>query len=326
MKYTSCYDLQAGIHFNFKDLRCCCSIQKGHAFIEDYKGKKIDWNYIRSERKKIIENCKNGIFPSGCIGCPKLEEKEWDENYKIEQIYIFHWTHCNCGCIYCVNMDKTKGLYNSKAKKSEYYDLLPVVKDLIKRKEVSSSPNIFCLGGEAGVLKEFEEIINCFLKNGINNIIFLTSGIKHIKSIEKALQQVDTDIIISIDSGCKETYKKIKRVDEFENVIENIKKYANSSQNADNSITLKYIIVENKNDTIEDLEKWLLLTKELNLSRVRLDLDYSKMLKGSESNVPEHYYKLFEYFKKRTIELNLNASSFEFIDELLKKGHYAKKS
>ncbi len=319
MKYTCCQNLQSGLHFNFKDLRCCCSIQKGHAFIEDYKGKKINWKKLKEERKKIIEDCKQGIFPQGCIGCPELKEQDWDDSYKIDQLYLFHWTHCNCGCIYCVNMRNTKGQYVSKPQKSAYYNLLPVIKDMIWKKELSKRANVFCLGGESGVLKEFDPIMDSLLKNGTNQIIFLTSGISYIKSIEKALKQTVSEIIISIDAGCKETYKLIKRVDEFDSVVKNVVKYASSTSSAAESITLKYIIVENKNDTTEEIEKWLMLTKNLGLNRVRLDLDYSKILQGTEDTVPKHFYALFEYFKNRTDELKFKRSSFEFINELLEK-------
>lgn len=321
-KYYSCKYLQSGIHFQYQRVKPCCSIKEGPVFIENYKGEPINWDDIQRQRQQVKEIFKSGQIYEACKGCFELKEDYWEEKNYIDTLFFFHWTHCNCGCIYCVNKFLTKGEYSEEVKKSQYYDVLPILKDMSDKNLIGKNADIRCLGGESTVLEEFEPIIDLILENDPQIISFLTSGIKHSTAIEKAIKQNKALIVISIDSGCAETYKKIKRVDKFNDVIENIKKYLSYSKELVNYFTLKYILVEKVNDNIEELEKWLQLSSNLGIKNVRLDFDYSKILDRTQSNVPENYYDLFKYIKQRTNELNLNLESYEFIDELLEKKHY----
>ena len=94
------------------------------------------------------------------------------------------------------------------------------------------------------------------------NVEILTSGIKYCKSIEDAFVNDKLKMVVSIDSGTKETYLKIKGVDCFDKVIENLRKYVLASDFAKENITLKYIIVDKENDatlksTLEEAESIL---------------------------------------------------------------------
>ncbi len=324
MKYISCRSLQHELHF-FKDqLKACCSIHPGHIFIDDYKGVKPDWQKIQQERKDIIENCKQGIIPTFCNGCYDLEEKEWEETDKIERISINHWIHCNCGCKYCVNIRETQGKITAHPKNSPFYKIYPLIKDLIKNDMLSKNLEVICMGGECGVLSEFEKVMNLLYKNGVQSTSFMTSGIKYIKAIEKSIKTVDdTNITISIDCGCRETYKKIKRVDKYNDVVKNIKRYIKHSKNNGLEFVSKYIIVENLNDNIEEIEKWLMLNQEIGIKNVRLDIDYQKIISmSSKAEIPGDYRSLIEHFNKKVEELNLNKYTFKFVEELLEKGYF----
>ncbi len=320
MKYISCKSIQNEIHFFYDQIRICCSMYTGHVFLDNYQGEKIDWARIKKERKEMVENCKHGNIPDNCRPCYDLEEKDWEDNEKIKRISINHWSHCNCGCKYCVNLYLTKGRITKWQKRSEHYKLLPIIKELIKNDMIGNDIEVITMGGDCGVLDEYESVMNLLYKFRIKENSFMTSGIKYVKAIERSLKECEsTNITISLDCGCRETYKKIKRVDKFNEVVKNIKKYIKYSRSNGNELISKYIIVDNLNDNINELEKWLLLSKTIGILNVKLDIDYSKMLRTDYNKqiVPQNIKEMYKYFKHRATELKLNILSSKFVESIL---------
>lgn len=321
MKYHSCKYIESGINFHFEHIKPCCSIFYGPIFVSQYKGEKINWKTIQEKRNLIREEFKKGNINESCKKCYCLQYDDWNDNPQINCIHIYHWLHCNCGCTYCSNIKFTKGEYSPKAKKSDYYDLLPILKEMSKEKMIAENSDINFVGGEPTVLKEFDGILKLLLKHNPQNVSILTSAIKYSKSVEKCIKANKGNLVISLDSGCAETYFKIKRVEEFGNVVKNIKKYLSSCKSAIERIQLKYIILEKLNDNIEEIEKFLQLAKGINLKRVRFDVEFCHSM-HSGKKIPEHLYSLFEYAQKRCIDLNLKLETFDLVDTILEKGHY----
>ena len=56
--------------------------------------------------------------------------------------------------------------------------------------------------------------------------IFFNAEILNSFPIENAIKLGVLNVVISIDSGCDKTYKKVKNVNAYKKVIENMKKYA----------------------------------------------------------------------------------------------------
>ena len=89
------------------------------------------------------------------------------------------------------------------------------------------------VGGDLTVLDEADDIINLCLDRGVSRMSFHSSCIYYSKGIERALKELNTmNFDFSIDCGNRELYKKIKRIDAFEQVITNIKKYLSISKSA----------------------------------------------------------------------------------------------
>ncbi|MDR2698044.1 MAG: radical SAM protein [Holophagales bacterium] len=79
-------------------------------------------------------------------------------------------------------------------------------------------------------------------------------------------------INLSIDSGTRETWRKIKGTDNFGKIIENLAKYYNSSSRS-GQITLKYIVLPGINDNLEDYAAIIDLMKTLGTSHLTLARD-----------------------------------------------------
>ena len=80
MKFKCCEWALYHLVINADDLTyCCASFDKKLTFKENYQGELIDVDDYIENRKKFIEQCKQGNFPEVCRDCPTLIENDWDE-------------------------------------------------------------------------------------------------------------------------------------------------------------------------------------------------------------------------------------------------------
>ena len=322
-EYVSCKSLQGGITFMHTAFRVCCSNKLGITLADNYKGEPIDWKKIAEIRKEVIDDCKRGILPENCKGCVDLEKKEWGEHNLIDDIYINHWDHCNCGCIYCVARSHAVFLETEK-KPSRYYNVYKHLEQLYKNNMVSKEAHVELVGGDLTVLDEAEKIIKLVLDYGVKRMSFHSSCIGYSEGIERALREAPiVEFDFSLDCGDRELYKKIKRIDAYDKVIENVKRYIASSPNAVGSIIAKYIIIDGLNDNIEELDKWLNVIYDLGIRRAKVDVNFTRFFpefNHHDPTVPPHYYEIFAHFKKRLEELGMQDCCWEFSRRVLEAG------
>ncbi len=219
--YKFCSQLQKSIYFGFDTLiHCCtCDADRSPTFEHYYKGQKIDWKMVVAEKVKKQEEAKRGKIPfTACEKCHFYKDAEWEEGGYINEITVSHWTKCNCNCFYCYTARDKKA-----ANAREHYELMPLLHDMQKAGVLRFDGIVRFLGGDVAMLEELEEFIQFFLDGGIKQIYIPTSGIKYLPIVEKVLKKGAGEVIISIDAGSRETYKKIKRTDSYDVVIENMK-------------------------------------------------------------------------------------------------------
>ncbi len=321
-----CPYIANGVHFVHDRIRFCSANKQGPPLAKTYKGEDLNWDEIQKDRERLLRLLQEGQIPEECEGCFNLNNPIYQTKYEIENtpkikhLYISNWLHCNTGCIYCINKSLTHSKFDKKVKKSEYYDSYPIIENLVKNNILDKNAIITFTGGEPTVLKEFDKLLEIIAKHVTTPINVLSSGIRFNKTIYNNLKKDKVLLVVSIDSGSRETYKKIKRVDEFNNVINNLKKYAKASPTAGNHITSKYILIDKVNDNIEEIEKWLNVIKSINIKNVRVDVEYSNSALSSKT-IPKHYYDIFAFVKEKTQELGLNLESIDQVNQILQKGY-----
>ncbi len=315
-KYLNCPHLKHSLHFFHDEIRSCCSNAKGPVFYKEFD--KIDWNYIYNERKKYLKNInktyKNGIPPE-CEGCFEinhcLEDKEIkDIENRVDRIYFQNNMTCNAKCIYCTFKDESKG---------QEYQGLPLIKQLIEKKILSKNACVYMSGGEITISPEFENLLTTLTEYLDNKVEILTSCIKYCESIKQAFIKDKLRMVVSLDSASRETYLKIKMVDCFDKVINNLKAYVEASDYAKDNITLKYIIVDNVNDNIEEITKFINLVKNLGIKNIRMDINYEEYRYTGDKKVPEYYFDLYEKFNKTAQDLGLCIQKCEQVEAILNK-------
>ncbi|MCD7740434.1 MAG: radical SAM protein [Candidatus Gastranaerophilales bacterium] len=307
MKYKSCHLIEHGISINVNSIQACClsrEFNKGQLMIlPEYKNDSIDWEklfLIKKEQRK--EQQKNDL--PACEGCYNLREEDWDEEDYISYINFDHFSQCNSNCIYC-------GVQTNKPKTKN--NVLKAIKELVKQGKFKNNGEITFQGGEPTILKEFEDLLKLFIKQGAK-IRIHSSGILFSRAIHSGLKKGDVTVVISPDSADSETYKTIKRVDKSNKVWNNINHYRkNLKQDFENLVKVKYIIIPGINDSFEEVTFFLNKLKEYNIKSVIVDVEYT-YANSNINNISPHVYILMDYIENFAAE---NQISYDLYDSAL---------
>lgn len=318
MKFKCCHHILGSIDFSFGGFKYCNEVWEGPEYI-DYNEEDA-FNKNENRRLHIIEEMKQGIIPKRCQECPMLEEQDWKEyDGSIHKITIFNWKHCNAACFYCsVNSDFHEGI-----KKSDDYDALPYIQDLIDKGRLNQNSFVAFMGGEPTTLEEFPVILKMLIeKNCLLEV--LSNGIIYEKLISDMLNQdKNNSLCISIDCGSRETFKRIKRVDKFDTVVSNLKRYITETGNNAGKIKLKYIVLPNVNDNKQEIDKFFEMAKEIGIKSVirsinHLDSKMNTQNKAIESSV----IKSYEYFAKQAKKYNMKLVDQNWADAIVENKVY----
>lgn len=319
-----CEKLEKTLHFLPDGVKFCCSCAEGTGIkISDFS--KFNKDDIIKGKKKFIDLLNQGFIPKECKGCLEYKRKSIkkiineffnkQKGTKISHIIIDHFLQCDCDCIYC----SQKKLFPAQ---TQNYELLPIIQELYEQKMIDlENLKVEFQGGNISELKEFEQLMREFYAHNCDDFVILMNGIKYIPILEKIGNNWKSHIGISLDAGTRETFMKIKNIDAFDQVIENIKKLRKVSEA---QISLKYIIIKDVNDNKEELEKFLEIAKSIgNIQPLNLEIDYNNTIlsKGTKFEIPKHYYELFKFAEKYCKENNIAYKVFPYTENLLKQGY-----
>ena len=319
MKFKCCNHILGSIDLSFSGFKFCNEVWEGPEYIHYSEPNAFEKNEER--RLQIIEQMKNGIIPSRCQQCPILEEKEWDEgNKEIHKVTIFNWKHCNAACFYCsVHSEFYEGI-----KKSSDYDSLPIIQKLIEENRLTENTFVAFMGGEPTMLEEFPEIVNLLLQKNCR-IEVLTNGIRYEQAISNMLNAPNhNSICVSLDCGTKESYKRIKRVDKFEEVIQTLTKYVQESGENAKRIKCKYIIFPNVNDNKKEIDEFFKVCTSVGIKTVARAVNHveSKMSTTTNKVIESSVIKCYEYFAQQAKKYGLDLQAEPWADAIVENKVY----
>lgn len=317
--YKSCDMIEHGMDFGYKSINLCCRMPRTkneyYPVIDNYDGREINWKFYFKEKRKFRELMKQGKLLPECENCIYLEEKEWDNEDYIEHINFNYGLKCNQRCIYC------DFYYNPSPQKQ--YNVYPAIKNMTEKGYLSHNANITIAGGEPCVIPEFEDLLKIFTEYKVAHLRVLTNASVYNPALEEAIKCGYANMVVSVDSGTEETFKKIKNADFYDTVWQNIKKYA-SVQQTDSNVITKYIIIPNVNDNREEIAAWLNKSTEAGIKSVCLDVEanyYEQNQNHIAENIPELISFVIEQTKLRNLELDLmNRSKMLAIQYRLEEG------
>ena len=319
MEFTCCeYLLHEIVFAQNSVIPCCCSPANNYesTFINNFSRQNFNINEYLNKRNEYITMLKSGNIPASCQGCSRLIKKEWDEENKINRIIITNRTKCSCNCIYCsliTTSNQTKEELNTR----DTYDIIPVLKDMYNNNLIDNNCVITVAGGECSEYPKGELEFILYLALILNcQLEILSNGIIYSDAIAKVLQAGKCRLKISVDSGTKETFEKIKRVKAYNLVWKNLGEYI-KNLNDNSSVVVKYIILPNYNDNLKEAENFLNNIEKINCKNIEIAIEYLWFEKNKNKPTEKNIKSIYEYFKKTL--LNISFESEEIKEYLTKQ-------
>jgi pyruvate-formate lyase-activating enzyme len=258
-----CYSIESHIGVNDKHILFCTSSFK--------RLKSPQLNYAENAELTFrnFVNFKDEIYNATlqnveCHLCPQNAENFYPVDYKIEDVCVGFKNHCNFKCTYCCESLVDKSYLNSETKGSKI-DLVLEFLDMLERENMVDPMCFMNIAPtEISIYPYKEKLINYFKKYVcffISNCSIYDEGIADILKSSGLLAT-------SLDCGTRETFKKVKQVDAFERVLENITKYSESG-----NVALKYIFLNDVNDNKNDVDGFVNICKTVRPAYVEITRD-----------------------------------------------------
>jgi wyosine [tRNA(Phe)-imidazoG37] synthetase (radical SAM superfamily) len=292
-KYYSCSYIE-NFHLNFNGLNghqgnnsdkgcmefCCLSLSPGVKL--DNNAEKSIKNIIQ-KRDEIINESKmlsqfeeNDYdktlkFISSCAKCPYFKEMEGWGDGLIHFINInMYPAPCQSKCIYCGVHDSEWGVFNKQLHAENYENMFNAIQWVRDNGMIAADALWQAASGEVTIHPYKDRIFDLMEDK---NSKFLTNCFVFDERLAKILGTNSRAFInLSIDAGTAETWRKVKGVDNFNKVIDNLIKYSSSSI-CPEQITLKYIILMGINDNLEDYLGVIEIMKKLKIKKLIISRD-----------------------------------------------------
>ena len=262
---------------------------------------------------QLIDDIKNNR-PNKCDDCRKLKLGFWPKKVKLDYI-CFATNHpgdvCNLRCTYCFVKNRFEELKNIK----DGYTTYETLKQLSQMPEYDNPHMCIELSnGEFCANKHCDEIFEILLRNQWK-IRFVSNMTIYREKFAEFLKTGRTvNVLTSLDSGTRETYKAIKGVDCLDKVVENIKKYP--LENVD--FSLKYIFLDGVNDNETDVDGFYDIVKQVGCKTIVISSDCCKPFTGKMRELAKRLIIKAQQDNLRVIKSSYLASEdCKFVDELV---------
>ena len=311
--YASCEQLRrnigviSGLQFQF----CCFDgssadierptlhYDKNSDTVEDYIDRAVAF------RTKILADIKNGLdeMPEGyfCKGCYNIKRRMWPSDERIQQAEIGYYpSPCNCRCVYC-RVASHNELYASTPGLTK--TAIELFEGLKKRGVLRADHSVNVAAGEISIHNDRDLILD-FCKGHITS--FSSNCIVFNDRIAHHLEDGKSYVMVSLDAGTAETYRKIKGVDAFHRVLDNIKKYMNHGV-----VQIKYIVSSFGNNNEKDFDEFVRLLASMEKPPIAI---VATDVHDAEKKLDK---PLLAGAERLTVKLQNNGIRTTFFDKLL---------
>jgi hypothetical protein len=233
---------------------------------------------IIDDKLKFIEMIKNGYYPEICKNCLlKKENGYFYANSKLRQIDLAGHAPCNFKCYNCGNVQQwPRCTYNA-------WDIILDRFGVIEESGLVADDCIIILSlGEYTVARNHGAVLKRLEKYPL---ILFSNAYKWSDPTAEALSNGYTWLRVSVDAGTRETFKKIKGVDGWERVCENLERYSKLG-----TLVLKYIIFPGQNDDEANLKGFYELC-----DRLGAKADLSRDFAGDGDFIDETLERIAEF-------------------------------
>jgi poly(ribitol-phosphate) beta-N-acetylglucosaminyltransferase len=219
----SCRYLDGGLVFHGDTLQACCvrhHEDRGHTVLLDsWTDDVLPVKAILDARNHLLEQLQRPEGYGSCNGCTLLKTSPpAKRRYAFDYLNIAHYFRCNLHCSYCTVHHR--GLMNSVKDR----DLLPVLKAMLHDGFLDPSGHVDWAGGEPTLNPEFPEMSAFLDKTGLTQAVH-TNAVVFSEAVLKLIPSSLQRMYVSVDAGTRETYLRVKGLDAFDRVWENLARY-----------------------------------------------------------------------------------------------------
>ncbi len=318
-----CKFLKDSICFFPTQICPCCSATIRHTPLRVDISSEIDFYSNLKNYIKIRNTYLNDFYRKGECYCLKdctlyelinvntlenrIDISDNESFFKLKEIVISNRIYCNCNCIYCEQTEN--GKYRQEFNKIDIkYDIIDVLKFLEEQNLIDKGCKFTISGGEIAEYPR-EELLYIFnlARKFDGYLVLLSSGIKYSEEIACVLKDFKVNLCISVDSGTKEIYEKIKRVKAFDIVWQNIAKYVEISKENPNAVVeIKYIVIPGINDNINEAKKFIKKCRKVNCTNIRTEIEHYYMREHINEPFTKKLKQIFLYFEKTAKKNKIN--------------------
>lgn len=293
-----CSELHNACYIRGGSVRTCCVEHFHKEFY--YKNETVSESDVIEKldemekwRLDTIEKLRKNEKTS-CDGCQNLKYGFFQKKPMVDYVVVLAGAKgCNCRCFYC---NQYHTLKESGGSELNHYDYYKIAADYYKGIKWTTM-----VAGEPTMLKELDAVLDLVHESGWG-MAFHTNGIVYSEKAAMTVSNNKASIInISLDSGARETYKKIKRVDMFDRVVANLHKYADAGC----GIHLKYILLPEYNDNINEVNAFINIAADIGARKVILSwnqYEYDNGVRKNKDSVPcltEYMFCIYSYMIAR---------------------------
>ncbi|GHV53407.1 hypothetical protein FACS1894216_11340 [Synergistales bacterium] len=287
---------------SFRIATCCAPYNKSIPYTDVVHSEDSVRRCIREFRQWINTTLElmRTDSPTDCDGCATLKWGYYPKNPKIKQVNVagFANTTCNFRCIFC-NQNDT--VFKGSKQLLDGYDIHRILSDEFG----DSIQYVVVDDGEISMLPHRDKLLNLIKEKGWGASILTNASVWN-DDIAQILSKTSSCIQVSLDSGTAETFCKVKGINAFHKVVENLKRYAQTG----GRIELKYILLPGLNDGFDDINGFLRIANDLKACRIYLSHDSANISKTSKSTektttVTEQQFAMYTYFATRCKEVGL---------------------
>lgn len=235
---------------------CCCMAGKQPQFSNQNKDPQRGIEYLNAMRNGLIDG--SIPLPERCKRCYRYKDCYIYVSRKLNSFNFSFLGWCNYKCEYCSAHQPALKNYDDK------FSLVPYLTELEKHGMINDVFSVLFAVGEPTLNeKRFALYEHCREKQYFLDVFSNCSVFD-----EKLFELAHTSPVIvrkSFDAGTAATYRKIKGVDRYEKMLENVRRYLQAPYLGLNP---KYLFVPGVNDDEEDVMNFVQMCRGLNIDFV----------------------------------------------------------
>ncbi|MCL2399092.1 MAG: radical SAM protein, partial [Defluviitaleaceae bacterium] len=253
-KVTCCTKLLHNITFIGGKIGFCCASSSNFntsrpsfPYLDTSEKTIVD---VLKKRKTIIRELTKGeklTIAKPCENCSKLTSENYLFGLKeIKSINISCYPSiCQARCFFCSVYKNPRNNYEA-SKDSNYPKMIAeMLRWLNVNDHITNRCSFTVAPAEITIMPHKDFLLETISKNKAR---FFTNGFVFDNKIAQSMKDRKSIIQISIDAGTRKTFQKIKGLDMYEKVVNNLLEYRKYGD-----IDLKYVIIPGVNDNDEDI-------------------------------------------------------------------------